>query len=113
MNEPFSWRSEDEGAAQLRLIAEEDQWKAQWDPAAPPPKNVPDLRPVVQQMDETLRAAARCLELGLVLSPATVQLLKNALYMYEAGQAFLAGDLSGKDFNAFAAWIEGNDENGG
>jgi hypothetical protein len=94
--------------AELRMIAGEDQWTAQWGPQAKPPRHSPDIRPLVWEIDRTLRQAAQYLELGVVLSPESVQILKNALLTFEAGQALDRGEMTAEEYNAYVRWQ--NDE---
>jgi hypothetical protein len=98
---------EDMEAEKLRLEAAEDQWEARWGPKAKP--HTPDLRPVVWEMDMTIRRASHYLELGVALSPQSVQMVKNALLMYEAGQAMDRGEMPPDAYDAFVRWSNGVD----
>jgi hypothetical protein len=100
---------------QLRLRAAEDQWHARWDVKAPPPGNVPDLRPLVHQLDYVLQSAAQILSLGPMLgvvSPVSVQNLKNALYAYEADGKLERGELSAEEYDDVIRWLYGPEADG-
>jgi hypothetical protein len=79
----------------LRLTAAEDQWRPRWGPGSKAPKDprVPDLRGMAKEIDDVLLRAARILSFAPIASPATVQLLKNAICMHDANMAYLRGEM--------------------
>ncbi len=98
--------------AQLRLTHEEDQWAAQWLTPSGPPRNSPDIRPYVKAMDDLLLKAAQVIEVGVALSPMTIQLVKNAIVLYDAGKAVERGQLSPEAYDDLCRWINpGSDPN--
>jgi hypothetical protein len=98
---------EDMEAEKLRLAAAEDQWEARWGPNATP--HTLDLRPVVWEMDRVIRRAAHYLELGVALSPQSVQMLENALGVFKLGKAMDRGEIPPDAYDAYVRWSSGVD----
>lgn len=93
---------------QLRLQHAQEQWEARWALDKAPPRNNPDLRPIVHECDRTLRRAAQILSFGsTIVSPQSVQALKNALFAYEADGQLERGEISEREYTEFIEWLEG------
>lgn len=93
-------------AAQLRLIAAQDQWLARFgEHSVPPPAEQPQLLEswaLTRYHDSLVRAAAQAIEGGLGASPYSLQRLKNAIFLNEASNAWMRGEITEAELDAIA-----------
>jgi hypothetical protein len=92
--------------AQLRLLAQEDQWRAAWsDNTTATPRYGVNVRDVVLRADDLLLKATQVIGVGVGISPLTLQLLKNAITTYDAGQRLDRGEITEAEYDDYVRWL--------
>jgi hypothetical protein len=91
--------------AQMYLTHAEDQWRAEWPDNTAPPRHGVDVRNIVHMQDDLLLKAAQVIGVGVGISPVTMQLLKNSIAVYNAGQRLDRGEITEAEYDNYVAWL--------